>query len=135
MLELFICIVAIITISLIGYISILHNNHKAEVEELERELESKNRMIDKYIIKELENEFKKNNKDISKSQYEILSWEESTTNWVKRHEHIYDVLGINYKGINEGDPYVVIEYKLKGNRWNIWLNYRENVDIESQHAT
>ncbi len=56
MLELFICIAAIITISLIGYISILHNNHKAEVEELERVIENKNRRIDKYLIKELENE-------------------------------------------------------------------------------
>lgn len=113
MTEVFIVIDAVIALSLIGYISILHNNHKSEVEELERELETKDRMIDKYIIKELKNELKKNNKDISKSQYEILSWEESTTNWVKRHEHIYDVLGINYKWLNEADPYVEIEYKLK----------------------
>ena len=113
MLEIFIVIDAVIALSLIGYISILHNNHKSEVEELERELATKERMIDKYIIKELKNDFKKNNKDVSKSQYEILSWEESTTDWVKRNEHRYDVLGINYKGLNEGDPYIVIEYKLK----------------------
>lgn len=113
MIEVFIVIDAVIALSLIGYISILHNNHKAEVEELKRELEAKDRTIDKYRIKELKNELKKNSKDISKSQYVILSWEESTTNWVKRHEHIYDVLGINYKGLNEADPYVVIEYKLK----------------------
>ncbi|WP_239740378.1 hypothetical protein [Mammaliicoccus sp. P-M59] len=113
MLEIFIVIVAVIALSLIGYISILHNNHKAEVEELNRVIELKDRTIDKYIIKELKNELKKNNKDISKSQYEILSWEESTTNWVKRHEHIYDVLGINYRGLNDTNPYVVIEYKLK----------------------
>lgn len=113
MTEVFIVIDAVIALSLIGYISILHNNHKAEVEELERELEAKDGTIDKYRIKELKNELKKNSKDISKSQYVILSWEESTTNWVKRHEHIYDVLGINYKGLNEADPYVVIEYKLK----------------------
>ncbi|QYG30099.1 hypothetical protein K0O13_08290 [Mammaliicoccus sciuri] len=113
MVETFIGVIAIIILSLIGYISILHNNHKAEVEELERELEAKDRTIDKYIIKELENELKKNNKDISKSQYVILSWEESTTNWVKRHEHIYDVLGIYYKELNEEEPYVLIEYKLK----------------------
>lgn len=113
MLEIFIIIDAVIALSLIGYISILHNNHKAEVEELKRELEAKGRTIDKYKIKELKNKLKKNNKDISKSQYVILSWEESTTNWVKRHEHIYDVLGINYKGLNEADPYVEIEYKIK----------------------
>ncbi|WP_323705990.1 hypothetical protein P3U41_06205 [Mammaliicoccus sciuri] len=113
MLEIFIVIDAVIALSLIGYISILHNNHRSEIEELERELAAKDRVIDKYRIKELKNELKKNNKDVSKSQYEILSWEESTTNWVKRHEHIYDVLGVNYKGLNEADPYVVIEYKLK----------------------
>lgn len=113
MVEAFIGVIAIIFISLIGYISILHNNHKAEVEELERELEAKDRTIDKYIIKELKNELKKNNKDISKSQYVILSWEESTTNWAKRYENIYDVLGVYYKELNEEEPYVVIEYKLK----------------------
>lgn len=113
MVETFIGVIAIITLSLIGYISILHNNHKAEVEELKRALELNKRTIEQYLLKELRDRFKKNNKDISKSQYEILSWEESTTNWVKRHEHIYDVLGVYYKELNEEEPYVVIEYKLK----------------------
>lgn len=61
MVEAFIGVIAIIILSLIGYISILHNNHKAEVEELERELEAKDRTIDKYIIKELEDELRNNN--------------------------------------------------------------------------
>lgn len=59
MLEVFIIIDAVIALSLIGYISILHNNHKLEIEELERELEAKDRMVDKYIIKELRDEMKK----------------------------------------------------------------------------
>lgn len=69
--------------------------------------------IEQYLLKELESKVKIDKNSASELRYEILSWEESTTNWVKRHEHIYDVLGINYKGLNEGDPYVVIEYKLK----------------------
>lgn len=113
MIEIFIVIAVVIVLSLIGYISILHNNHKAKVEELKRVIELNERVIEKYLLKELRSKFKKNNQDVSKSQYEILSWEESTTNWVKRHEHIYDVLGINYKGLSEGDPYIEIEYKNK----------------------
>lgn len=113
MLEIFIIVVAVIALSLIGYISIIHNNHKAEVEELKRVIELNAKTIEKYLLKELKDKVKNDNKDISKSQYVILSWEESTTEWVKRHEHIYDVLGINYKGLNEADPYVEIEYKLK----------------------
>lgn len=60
MLEIFIIIDAVIALSLIGYISILHNNHKLKVEELKRELASKDRTIDKYIIKELKNELRNN---------------------------------------------------------------------------
>ncbi|UXU70238.1 hypothetical protein [Mammaliicoccus sciuri] len=113
MLEIFIIIDAVIALGLIGYISILHNNHKAEVEELKRELEAKDKKIDKYIIKELKNEVKNDNKIASELQFEILSWEESTVDWLKRHEDRYDVLDIQYRKLNEEDPYIVIEYKLK----------------------
>lgn len=73
MIEVFIVIDAVIALSLIGYISILHNNHKAEVEELERELEAKDRTIDKYIIKELEDELRNN--DHVHMSYKAM-WEE-----------------------------------------------------------
>lgn len=112
MLEIFIVIDAVISLSLIGYISILHNNHKAEVEELKREIVARERAANS-ILKEWKKETKNHNKSTPELHFEILSWEESTANWVKRHEHIYDVLGINYKGMNEGDPYIEIEYKLK----------------------
>ncbi len=73
MVETFIGAIAIIAVSLIGYISILHNNHKAEVEELKRALESKDRMIDKYIIKELKNELRNN--EHAHMNYKAM-WEE-----------------------------------------------------------
>ena len=73
MVEAFIGVIAIIFISLIGYISILHNNHKAEVEELKRELETKDRAIDKFIIKELKNELRNN--DHAHMNYKAM-WEE-----------------------------------------------------------
>lgn len=113
MLEIFICITAFIALSLIGYISILHNNHKAEVKGLKRALELNERAIEKYLLKELRNKVKNVNKTTPELQYETLSWEESTTEWVRRHEDRYDVLGVYYKELNEEEPYVVIEYKLK----------------------
>lgn len=58
MLEIFICIAGVIALSLIGCISILHNNHKAQIEDLERAIEKKNRQIEKYLLKELDEEFK-----------------------------------------------------------------------------
>lgn len=73
MIETFIGVIAIISLSLIGYISILHNNHKAEVEGLERELEAKDRTIDKYIIKELEDELRNN--DQRQLNYKAM-WQE-----------------------------------------------------------
>jgi len=73
MLEIFIYVAVAIALCLIGYISILHNNHKAEVEELERELEAKDRTIDKYIIKELKNEMRNN--DHAHMNYKAM-WEE-----------------------------------------------------------
>lgn len=51
-------VIAIISISLIGYVSIVHNNYKAKVEELERAIEKKNRQIERYLLKELDEEFK-----------------------------------------------------------------------------
>lgn len=112
MLEIFIYIAVVIALSLIGYISILHNNHKAKVEELEREIEARD-IAANNLINELNKEVKNDNKSTPELQYKTLSWEESTTEWVKRHEDRCDVLGINYKGLNEEDPYIVIEYKLK----------------------
>lgn len=115
MLEIFIVIDAVIALSLIGYISILHNNHKSEVEELERELAAKDRMIDKYKIKKLKDELKKNNKDVSKSHYKILSWEESVTEWTKFHENHYDFISMQHKKFDD-EPYIVIEYKIKNSK-------------------
>lgn len=129
MLEIFFIVVSVIALSLIGYISIIHNNHKSEVEELERALESKDRMIDKYIIKELKNELKKNNKDVSKSHYKILSWEESVTEWTKFHENHYDFISVQHKKFDD-EPCIVIEYKIKNskdelrNNNQIHLNYK-----------
>lgn len=72
MLEIFICIAAVIGLSLIGYISILHNNHKAQIEDLERQLEKRDRIIDKYKIKKLANEL---NNDYAHMNYRTM-WEE-----------------------------------------------------------
>ncbi|QSN68522.1 hypothetical protein JTZ62_05025 [Mammaliicoccus sciuri] len=115
MVEAFIGVIAIIFISLIGYISILHNNHKAEVEELKRELETKDRAIDKYIIKELETQVKNDNKSTSESHFQILSWEESTVDWIKRHEDRYDFISMQHKKFDD-EPYIVIKYKIKNSK-------------------
>lgn len=72
MLEIFICIAAVIGLSLIGYIGILHNNHKAQIEDLERQLEKRDRIIDKYKIKNLANEL---NNDHAHMNYKAM-WEE-----------------------------------------------------------
>lgn len=73
MLEIFIIIVAVIALSLIGYISIMHNNHKAKVKELKRALELNRRTIEQYLFKELRNELRNN--DHAHMSYKAM-WEE-----------------------------------------------------------